>query len=153
MMVRKSFLTVFIVLLCLPSCKKDDEPQTPVVSAFNPTSGSVGKAVTISGKNFTGASVVTFNGTPAVVTSVTSGNLQTTVPEGATTGAISVANGDLTATSVNPFTVLLPVADDPAFYFGADLSYVNQILDHGGVYKDGDQIKSPYRIFKDHGTD
>lgn len=38
------------------------------------------------------------------------------------------------------------------FHFGADLSYVNQILDHGGVYKDQEQIQSPYRIFKDHGA-
>jgi arabinogalactan endo-1,4-beta-galactosidase len=38
------------------------------------------------------------------------------------------------------------------FIFGADLSYVNQILDHGGVYKENSTIKSPYAIFKDHGT-
>jgi arabinogalactan endo-1,4-beta-galactosidase len=38
------------------------------------------------------------------------------------------------------------------FYFGADLSYVNQILDHGGVYKDNGEVRDPYRIFKDHGT-
>ena len=38
------------------------------------------------------------------------------------------------------------------FYFGADLSYVNQILDHGGLYKDQGEIRTPYRIFKDHGA-
>ncbi len=43
-----------------------------------------------------------------------------------------------------------PVEGD--FYFGADLSYVNQILDHGGVYRDGGTIQSPYKIFKDHGA-
>lgn len=37
------------------------------------------------------------------------------------------------------------------FYFGADLSYVNQILDRGGVYKDGGEVKTPYQIFRDHG--
>src|SRR5690349_2827865 len=45
-----------------------------------------------------------------------------------------------------------PPRDLTGFYFGADLSYVNQILDHGGVYKDGGATKSPYQIFKDHGT-
>lgn len=54
-----------------------------------------------------------------------------------------------------------PVIDDPdeeeprdlaGFYFGADLSYVNQVLDHNGVYKDGGSVKNPYQIFKDHGT-
>lgn len=38
------------------------------------------------------------------------------------------------------------------FYFGADLSYVNQIEDHNGVYKDQGETRNPYRIFKDHGT-
>ncbi|HEY5915778.1 MAG TPA: glycosyl hydrolase 53 family protein [Chryseolinea sp.] len=38
------------------------------------------------------------------------------------------------------------------FYFGADLSYVNQITDFNGVYKDNGQETSPYRIFKDHGA-
>jgi arabinogalactan endo-1,4-beta-galactosidase len=38
------------------------------------------------------------------------------------------------------------------FYFGADLSYVNQILDHGGVYKDHGTAMGPYAIFKDHGV-
>lgn len=37
-------------------------------------------------------------------------------------------------------------------YFGADLSYVNQILDHGGLYKDNGAVKDPYTIFKDAGT-
>lgn len=38
------------------------------------------------------------------------------------------------------------------FYFGADLSYVNQILDHNGSYRDEGEERNPYRIFKDHGT-
>lgn len=39
-----------------------------------------------------------------------------------------------------------------SFYFGADLSNVNQILDKGGIYKDENEIRDPYRIFGDHGT-
>jgi arabinogalactan endo-1,4-beta-galactosidase len=48
-----------------------------------------------------------------------------------------------------------PLPEEPVpgdFYFGADLSYVNQILDHGGVYQDGGVVKNPYKIFKDHGA-
>jgi arabinogalactan endo-1,4-beta-galactosidase len=41
---------------------------------------------------------------------------------------------------------------EDTFYFGADLSYVNQVLDHGGVYKDQGEVRNPYRIFKNHGT-
>lgn len=38
------------------------------------------------------------------------------------------------------------------FVMGSDLSYVNQILDHGGVYKDSGTIKDPYTIFSQHGS-
>ena len=45
-----------------------------------------------------------------------------------------------------------PATPAGAFYFGADLSYVNQILDHGGVYKDGGMTRTPYQVFKNHGA-
>lgn len=35
---------------------------------------------------------------------------------------------------------------------GADLSYVNQILDFGGIYKDSGKVEDPYLIFKKHGA-
>jgi arabinogalactan endo-1,4-beta-galactosidase len=38
------------------------------------------------------------------------------------------------------------------FVMGADLSYVNQILEHGGNYRDNDQVVDPYQVFKDHGA-
>jgi len=38
------------------------------------------------------------------------------------------------------------------FCMGADLSYVNQIEDHGGEYLDSGQVRDPFRIFKDHGA-
>jgi arabinogalactan endo-1,4-beta-galactosidase len=53
-----------------------------------------------------------------------------------------------------------PPGDDPEpvfyepdqFVMGADLSYVNQILDHGGNYADSLGYRSPYAIFADHGA-
>jgi len=45
-----------------------------------------------------------------------------------------------------------PKRDLSGFYFGADLSFVNQILDHQGVYKDQNVVKDPYQIFKENGT-
>ncbi len=38
------------------------------------------------------------------------------------------------------------------FVMGADLSYVNQILDHGGTYSDSGQVADPYKIFKKYGA-
>src|SRR5690606_18363939 len=43
--------------------------------------------------------------------------------------------------------------DSAPFYAGADLSYVNQILDHNGVYRENGKVEDPYRIFSTNGTD
>lgn len=144
------------VLAFFSSCKKDENEPQPAISSFSPTSGGVGKTVTITGTNFgpsEAGAVVMFNGTTAEVTLHSATNILAVVPEGTTTGPITLTVGDKTATSTDNFIVLPPVADDPDFYFGSDLSYVNQILDHGGVYKDNNVVKTPYQIFKEHGND
>ena len=38
------------------------------------------------------------------------------------------------------------------FSMGVDLSYVNQVEDYGGIYKDSGKIRDPFRIMKDHGA-
>ena len=38
------------------------------------------------------------------------------------------------------------------FVLGADLSYVNQVEDFGGIYKEKGKQKDPFLIFKDHGA-
>lgn len=38
------------------------------------------------------------------------------------------------------------------FSMGADLSYVNQILDYGGIYRDSSVVTDPYVIFKKYGA-
>lgn len=47
-----------------------------------------------------------------------------------------------------------PIAspDPDPFWFGADLSFVNQVLDYGGEYKVEGTVTNPYKIFKDNGT-
>lgn len=40
-----------------------------------------------------------------------------------------------------------------AFIMGVDLSYLNQILDHNGIYKMDGEIMDPYKIFADKGSD
>ena len=68
----------------------------PRVTGFSPTSGSMGTAVTITGSGFNGATNVyfgfngTFNATPAPFTAVSSTQISTSVPGGATTGRIGV---------------------------------------------------------------
>jgi IPT/TIG domain len=79
----------------------------PTIASLNPTSGSAGTAVTITGTNFgstQGTSTVTFNGTAATVTSWSATSLATSVPTGATTGNVVVTVAGLATNGVS-FTV------------------------------------------------
>jgi arabinogalactan endo-1,4-beta-galactosidase len=50
------------------------------------------------------------------------------------------------------FAVFLPVfSPAQSFYFGADLSYVNEMEDCGVTYREHGTPKDPYRVFADHG--
>ncbi len=42
--------------------------------------------------------------------------------------------------------------DSGKFLMGADLSYVNEILDHGGLYLDSGEVEDPYEIFRKYGA-
>jgi len=70
-----------------------------------PISGTVGTAVTILGTNLTGASSVSFNGTAATFTVVSSSEITTDVPAGATTGFVTVVTPTDTLTSNKKFHV------------------------------------------------
>ena len=85
----------------------------PTISGFTPSSAPVGATITITGTNFDStpaSNTVTFNGTAAVVTSCTSTRIVTTVPQGATTGPITITNSEVLqgATSAANFTVVPP---------------------------------------------
>ena len=54
--------------------------------------------------------------------------------------------------SNNPI-VETPPPETISFYYGADLSYVNEMIDCGAIYKDSNEItKDPYIIFKEAGA-
>jgi uncharacterized repeat protein (TIGR03803 family) len=78
---------------------------TPFVRTV-PTAGKVGAAVKILGNNLTGATSVSFNGTAAAFTVVSSVEITTTVPSGASTGNVQVVTPTATLTSNAPFDVL-----------------------------------------------
>jgi uncharacterized repeat protein (TIGR03803 family) len=69
------------------------------------TVGKVGAAVKILGTNLTGATSVSFNGTGAVFKVVSSSEITTTVPAGATTGTVKVVTPNGTLSSNVPFRV------------------------------------------------
>jgi N,N-dimethylformamidase beta subunit-like protein/IPT/TIG domain-containing protein len=82
--------------------------NNPTITSFTPTIAHEGTSVTISGRNFTGATAVRFNGTAASFSVTSDTAIQATVPTGAMTGPLSVTTPGGTATSVNVFTVARP---------------------------------------------
>lgn len=89
------------------------ETSAPVITSFTPTSGVAGAQITLNGINFGGSAsenTVKFNGTSATIVNSTATSLTVVVPEGATSGKISVTVGGKTATSATDFIVeLIPI--------------------------------------------
>lgn len=78
--------------------------SVPAIFTFSPGAGPSGTVVTISGSHFTGATGVSFNGTPASSFTVDfNSQLHATVPAGATTGPVLVTNPAGTGTSPSNF--------------------------------------------------
>lgn len=81
----------------------------PTVTTFTPLTGAIEREIVLSGTLFDlikENNVVTFNGTSAVVTAATSTQLTTTVPYGATTGALKVNVNGTVLTYAADFTVI-----------------------------------------------
>ena len=78
----------------------------PDVASFTPTSGEVGDPVTINGTGFTGATFVKFNGTNASFTVNSDIDISANVPNGATTGLITVVTTSGTNSSTSNFVVV-----------------------------------------------
>jgi uncharacterized repeat protein (TIGR03803 family) len=77
----------------------------PAFVTPSPAAGAVGSRVTILGNSLSGATSVSFNGTPATFTA-SNHAIRTTVPAGATTGTITVTLATSTLTSKINFTVM-----------------------------------------------
>lgn len=71
-----------------------------------PASGRVGAPVAILGTALKGTTRVTFNGVPATFKVVSTSQITTTVPSGATTGTIQVVTPSATLSSNAPFRVV-----------------------------------------------
>ncbi|MBI2947597.1 MAG: IPT/TIG domain-containing protein [Verrucomicrobia bacterium] len=78
----------------------------PRITSFTPTNGAPGSTVILEGENFTGANAVRFNGTNASAFVVTAQNqIHATVPNGATSGFITVTTPVGTGATTNHFVV------------------------------------------------
>jgi len=104
----------------------------PYISSFSPASGNIGDTVVITGINFNTTpsnNVVKINGTTATVTAATATSLTVTIPEGATSGAISVEIGCGLVASTADYTV--EVLGTNAFNAAKLLLYPNP---SGGIF-------------------
>lgn len=81
----------------------------------SPGSGLPGSSVTFSGTNFTGATLVLFNGLSASFAAGTNADtlITATVPDHATTGPVTVLTPQGSITGLVPFTVPVPLAIQP----------------------------------------
>jgi len=115
----KSRLFHFALVLCLiMSCKKNSPSsgpppvpiiQPPVITDFEPKTGAPGIPVQIWGEHFDTLEnnlLVKFNGTAATIYSTGERYISVYVPQGVTTGKISVTRSGLTVVSNDIFTVL-----------------------------------------------
>jgi len=85
--------------------------QAPKIKEIGPSAAFPGQQVVIYGSNFSSAIVgnsVSFNGTTATIISTTTLAITTTVPDGATSGNVTVTTNDMTSEGF-PFTVTEPV--------------------------------------------
>ena len=51
-----------------------------------------------------------------------------------------------------PLLVATAQTDTPRFYFGVDLSYVNEVEDCGAVYRENGAPQDPFELFQAHGA-
>ncbi|HLK02978.1 MAG TPA: IPT/TIG domain-containing protein [Candidatus Acidoferrum sp.] len=114
---RKAFATLTLnvaVLSLLAGCgggstgtiaPPPQQTQTPSITSFSPTSGSVGTSVTLTGTNFAGATSVSVGGAASTFSVVSATSVMLTVPASAVTGKIVVVTPQGSATSTGSFTV------------------------------------------------
>ena len=127
----------------------------PVVTSFTPEQGEEGDQITLTGLNFTNNTAVKFNGIAATgITRTSTTALKVIVPDGATTGKITLEDAGKSGTSPTDFTVIVPLsakatvtklAGIPAFATsGADgvrMAYAPNLL-----YITGPGQKTVYRM-------
>jgi Ca2+-binding RTX toxin-like protein len=136
---RTTTLVVALILLVgfLAGMHTASAAAAPTIASFDPTSGTVGTSVTISGTDLSGATAVTFNEVAATITSNSATEIVTTVPADATTGPIAVTTAGGTATGG---TFTMTPATCPGFSDDARNQVVGTAGDDVLVGTSGDDV-------------
>ena len=96
--------------------RRPDTTGPVAITLFEPTQGPIGTQVEIFGIGFSDVpteNTIAFNGVPAPVLTATLTSLTTEVPDGASTGPISVTTPLGSAVSAEPFTVVGQITVSP----------------------------------------
>jgi outer membrane protein assembly factor BamB len=83
---------------------------TPTLVSFSPTSGGIGRLVTLTGTSFTAPCSDAFGGVAATCTVMSPTKIIAAVPAGAVSGPIRLTVGGTTLTSTSSFTVTVGIA-------------------------------------------
>ena len=130
-MSQRSLITCIVTMLLLCLAGTFARAAAPTITNFAPARGVAGTVVTITGTDLNGATTVAFNGVPVKAFGTNSPTaLFALVPEGATTGKITITNANGTATSVTDFAVFFGLKNNPKD--GASMVWVP-----GGTYTMG----------------
>ncbi|SDG99821.1 PA14 domain-containing protein [Flavobacterium omnivorum] len=105
----------------------------PVIASFTPNNscGNSGVSVVLTGRNFTDATTVNFNGVAAVFVVNSSTQITAQLPNTATTGTITVITPGGTTTSTTSFTVNLPISNNNVSYSNGTSMPVNATANEG----------------------
>jgi hypothetical protein len=123
------------------------------ITSFFPTSGTIGSTVTIKGRNFTGASAVSFGGTAAASYTVVSDTIITAVVGSGSTGSVSVTTPRGTA-SLDKFLLLTPppvitVFTPTSGTSGTQVTIVGTHFSGATMVSFGDTLASSYKVVSD----
>ena len=96
----KQLLLSFFLSAVIISCGGGNGALAPEITDVKPTSGPPGTSVTIFGKDFSpniSDNQVSFSGTVAPITSASESEIEATVPDGASSGTVTVSVDNKTA--------------------------------------------------------
>src|SRR5439155_10266451 len=103
-------------LLAIRRVNAAEFPGAVAITLVSPNAGRPGTTVSIFGKGFSptpARNIMSFNGAPALVSAATATMIATSVPDGATTGPITVTTPLGIATSATPFQVIGSITLSP----------------------------------------
>jgi hypothetical protein len=95
--------TITLALFCL--CAVTANAQQPSIASFAPTTGAVGRLVTITGTNLSNTTAISIGGVAAILISNSANSVVAMVMPGATTGTVLLTTAGGTVSTIAKFTV------------------------------------------------